>query len=884
MSRARIAPSAAVALLLVCGCGAEDTSEPLTLGSVRIKTAPDGLNPPWLLEGPGGFSVSDVGDSLLIQLEPGDYGVIWSPVDGWLSPDPQAATLDPGSEVQFDGTYERAPGAWGAIVVSPSPVELNPDWTVAGPGGIVEDGSGPTTITKMPLGEYLIEWGEVPGFVGPPDQVGTLEEGRDLTFTGIYWESTANSILVDPEPSHLQASWVLSGPNGFNEAGIGRAVFDDTSIGTYTVIWNDVEGWTTPLPEVLTLVAGERLEFSAVYSELPSETSVELRVSPSTLLAPWTIQGPGGFQEEGFGYRRFLNPSVGLYRVDWGEVLGWVAPNSETLTLGVGGQLQFQGAYEIAATGTVRIDATPDKINAPWELHGPSSAYSGSGTGDALLTDMVLGEYQLEWQDVPGWATPRDESLLLAEDDTIAFRGRYLQTLIIVDVEPDTILARWKVSGPDEFELVGSGDHRLDGIAPGRYKIDWGDDLYWTTPEDTSTYVDAGETVSFTGIYTQGSLAISSEPEYLNAGWVLTGDFGLKAMGTGPGSFMNLPPGSYEVVWDPMPGWLTPSSQRRQLRGGEKLQFLGVYRGGSIIVDTSPDSLLASWSLRGPSGFRLDGEGDRFLDNVAPGDYTMLWNAIDGWGTPLAESSEVVGGEFVTFEGRYIKPGWLHTQAGALMFDEVANQRGVVPPDGRGGPGNAVWHDTNTDGTWAISGGGGDGSERRITRDGSNTENLSFADIEIRWDHDPGNWGWWAYDYGVSARVPFGLYLVDHQSQKETRLIATFYANGGTEGTFDLSAETQDPYFRWPASDWCYANIAVDYDAFVEDASDGFVDSYDHLGPELFARLVFASPEGYLPQVGTVVRLSTIRAPGYLSPTGGLESGSIQALDARAEP
>ena len=81
MSRARIAPSAAVALLLVCGCGAEDTSEPLTLGSVRIKTAPDGLNPPWLLEGPGGFSVSDVGDSLLIQLEPGDYGVIWSPVE-----------------------------------------------------------------------------------------------------------------------------------------------------------------------------------------------------------------------------------------------------------------------------------------------------------------------------------------------------------------------------------------------------------------------------------------------------------------------------------------------------------------------------------------------------------------------------------------------------------------------------------------------------------------------------------------------------------------------------------------------------------------------------------------------------------------------------------
>ena len=82
--------------------------------------------------------------------------------------------------------------------------------------------------------------------------------------------------------------------------------------------------------------------------------------------------------------------------------------------------IEFAGKYEQAGAatepvaaaqrdepvpGSVRVDATPDSIQAPWTLLGPGG-FKHDGKGDEILTDLEPGNYRLEWGDVAVWQSP----------------------------------------------------------------------------------------------------------------------------------------------------------------------------------------------------------------------------------------------------------------------------------------------------------------------------------------------------------------------------------------------------------------------------------------------------------------------------------------------
>jgi formylglycine-generating enzyme required for sulfatase activity len=111
----------------------------------------------------------------------------------------------------------------------------------------------------------------------------------------------------------------------------------------------------------------------------------------------------------------------------WNAVSGYVPPLAETQTLAAGGSLTFSGTYiEEVTTGTIIIDQTPDSlIGAVWALFGPQHQ---SGSGDMTLTDMQMGDYTLNWNNVSEYIRPIDETLTLMADSTVTFRGSYYET------------------------------------------------------------------------------------------------------------------------------------------------------------------------------------------------------------------------------------------------------------------------------------------------------------------------------------------------------------------------------------------------------------------------------------------------------------------------
>ena len=107
---------------------------------------------------------------------------------------------------------------------------------------------------------------------------------------------------------------------------------------------------------------------------------------------------------------------------------GYITPTSAPQTLAANSTITFTGTYveEAADTGTIAIDQTPDDLaGAGWSLSGPQNE---TGSGDATLADMPVGDYTLTWDEVDGHTTPSADTQTLATDGTITFSGTYEET------------------------------------------------------------------------------------------------------------------------------------------------------------------------------------------------------------------------------------------------------------------------------------------------------------------------------------------------------------------------------------------------------------------------------------------------------------------------
>ena len=76
---------------------------------------------------------------------------------------------------------------------------------------------------------------------------------------------------------------------------------------------------------------------------------------------------------------------------------------------------------------------------------------------------------------------------------------------------------------------------------------------------------------------------------------------------------------------------------------------------GVLVLDVTPDTIDAPWSVVGPASYSTSGTGDTTLEDLEPGSYTVAWQAVDGWNmpSPAAETVDVPGGGTTTVTGTY---------------------------------------------------------------------------------------------------------------------------------------------------------------------------------------------------------------------------------------
>lgn len=195
-----------LSLLVFVGCSDDAVVNGLSgQGSIGVFPAPNDAKFPWTLTGPGGYAHADSGNVVIDDLDAGDYTLTWAALNGWVTPAPNVVTdsLVGGRFLQFRTTYRRTGGQAqpGQVQLNPNPDTISAPWTLQGPSGFEQTGTGDVTLENMLSGDYTVIWGDITGWETPEPMTGNLLEGDGLTFTAEYVSLSASTFSLVTIPA-----------------------------------------------------------------------------------------------------------------------------------------------------------------------------------------------------------------------------------------------------------------------------------------------------------------------------------------------------------------------------------------------------------------------------------------------------------------------------------------------------------------------------------------------------------------------------------------------------------------------------------------------------------------------------------------------------------
>lgn len=147
-----------------------------------------------------------------------------------------------------------------------------------------------------------------------------------------------------------------------------------------------------------------------------------------------------------------------------------------------------------------------------------------------------------------------------------------------------------------------------------------------------------------------------------------------------------------ERVFTADPDWL--GEDLRLIAVAQNMTTKEIFQGtvavadyvATIVVDCDPDGVLAPWTLSGPEGLELSGEGDKTLNLFFAGQYTLTWQDVPLWSTPADDvvTQTVLEDETITFVGQYTDGPFTTVTAGPLGTMGAAQGASAVDFDNDG--------------------------------------------------------------------------------------------------------------------------------------------------------------------------------------------------------
>jgi hypothetical protein len=258
--------------------------------------------------------------------------------------------------------------------------------------------------------------------------------------------------------------------------------------GTYEVSFSDMEGFSTPATQSITVTEGATTAVTGSFTQRGF-----LRVFTDPAL-PGTIS-LDGVPRNDWGMWTDLDP--GDYQVCFGDVTDYTSPACETATITAGTTTNITGTYvadsgAAGPTGFGMLRATTDPPS-------PSQILVDGVTRDSWGLNWVKlapGTYEVSFSDVGGFSTPAAQTITIIDGQTTTVIGTFTQRGFLQAATSPAVVGTVFVDGIPRNDWGMWTD-----LDPGDYQVCFGDVTGYTTPTCQTATITADNTTTITGTY-----------------------------------------------------------------------------------------------------------------------------------------------------------------------------------------------------------------------------------------------------------------------------------------------------------------------------------------------------------------------------------------------
>jgi len=247
-------------------------------------------------------------------------------------------------------------GAVQAFIDPSGAISAGAKWRLDGAGSH----SSGDTLTGVSVGAHTVSFTDINGYTTPSSRSVSVQTSQTAQTTGTY-------VPISPQTGWVQAfiepSGAISAGAKWRLDGAGSHSSGDTvtevSVGTHTVSFTDINGYTTPSSRSVSVQASQTAQTTGTYVPISPQTGrVQAFIEPSGAIsagAKWRLDGAGSHSS---GYT-VTSVSVGQHTVSFTAVAGWTTPPSETVYVYESTVAEVYGYY-YAAEGEAEGEGEPD--------------------------------------------------------------------------------------------------------------------------------------------------------------------------------------------------------------------------------------------------------------------------------------------------------------------------------------------------------------------------------------------------------------------------------------------------------------------------------------------------------------------------------------------
>ncbi|HEY3856199.1 MAG TPA: hypothetical protein VGO67_17575, partial [Verrucomicrobiae bacterium] len=518
-------------------------------------------------------------------------------------------------------------------VVIPQTGALQVTLNVPGAQWTVDNGtiqSSGAIVSGLSIGTHTINFSTMNGWTAPAVQTVSIVANQTNSIAGAY--------IVIPQTGAMQvnlspavAQWAVDGGIWQNSGTIVAGL----SIGSHTVTFSSMSGWTRPASQSVTIAANQTNTISATYIAIPQTGALAVTVNPAT--AQWCVDN-GSWQN---GAVVVSGLSVGSHSITFEPMNGWTAPASQTVSIVANQTNSVAANYTVVTTtGVLQVTLTPG--TAQWSVDNGTWQNSG-----AAVAGLSAGSHTISFSAVSGWTRPFSQTVTIAANQTNSITAAYvaIPQMGSLQVNLNPASAQWCV---DNGSWQNSGA-TMSHLSIGSHTVAFSSLAGWTAPAPTTITIAASQTTIVPAAYesTEGTLEVTLNLS--NAKWAVDG-----GLWQNSGSLVSgLAAGSHALSFSSMTNWITPTNRMISVVANVTNSFDAVYvvapvpTTGSLQVTLNP--AVTQWAMDGG----LWQNSGVVISNVVPSSHTVTFSPLNGWTAPAIQRVVIVAGRTASISETY---------------------------------------------------------------------------------------------------------------------------------------------------------------------------------------------------------------------------------------